>query len=239
MGEALPPGGRADFEARRQWLANYRTFFQVTSDAGPALWRSIYTAGLTILISLVLGGMAGFAFARYAFRGKGALKVSTLFVRMFPGVSIAIPMVIILGHIGLYDNPLGLSLVYSVGQIGLTVWITASVFMGIPQEMEEAAQVFGASAGGAFWRVTLPLALPGLAACAMYAFIMAWNETIQAIVLTQLNPTFPVVVYQSLLGAQGLIHLSAAGGVVMAAPALLFTFMIRKYILRLWGGVTV
>ena len=94
-------------------------------------------------------------------------------------------------HVG--DHPLGLALVYSVGQIALTVWITAGIFMGIPIELEEAALIFGCTRTKAFMRVTLPLALPGLAACAMYAFICSWNETIQAIVLTQANPTFPVV----------------------------------------------
>ena len=233
------PGRPVEFGLSRDWFANYRTFFRVTRDAKGAVRRSIVTALLTIAISLAVGGLAGYAFARYAFRGRNALKLGVLFVRMFPGVSVAIPMVIILGRIGLYDNPVGLSLAYAVGQIGLTVWITASVFLGIPVELEEAAQVFGASRAGAFWRVTLPLALPGLAACAMYAFIASWNETIQAIVLTQLHPTFPVVVYQSLVGAKGMAPLSAAGGVAMALPAVVFTLMIRKYILRMWGGVTV
>ena len=227
------------FTLTRDWLANYRMFFRVTRDAPAALWRSVYTAVLTIVISLGIGALSGYAFARYAFRGRNALKIGVLFVRMFPGVSVAIPMVMILGRIGLYDNPIGLSLVYAVGQIGLTVWITASIFLGIPVELEEAAQVFGAGRARAFWHVTLPLALPGLAACAMYAFIASWNETIQAIVLTQFHPTFPVVVYQSLVGAKGMVQLAAAGGVVMAIPAVLFTLLIRKYILRMWGGVTV
>jgi len=237
--EPCPPGAVATITLKRDWLANYRTFFRVTQQAGPALWRSVYTAALTIAISLSLGGLAGFAFARYTFRGREALKVGVLFVRMFPSVSIAIPMVVLLGRMGLYDSPAGLALVYAVGQIALSVWITASVFLGIPVELEEAAQIFGASRGGALWHITLPLALPGLAACAMYAFIGAWNETVQAIVLTQFQPTFPVVVYQSLVGAKGMVNLVAAGGVVMALPAVLFTLMIRRYILRMWGGVTV
>ncbi|MBN1487314.1 MAG: carbohydrate ABC transporter permease, partial [Anaerolineae bacterium] len=176
---------------------------------------------------------------RYVFKGRDALKFSVLFVRMFPGVAIAMPMVIILANMGLYDKPLGLSLVYSVGSIALTVWITASIFMGIPVELEEAAQVFGTTRIGAFLRVTLPLSLPGLAACAMYAFLGAWNETVSAIVLTQFHPTFSVVVYQTLVGATGQVHLAAAGGMAMGLPSVIFTFFIRKYINQMWGGVTV
>ena len=229
------------FTRNKDLLANYQTFFRVagTGQAIPALLRSLQICALTILISLSIGGMAGYAFARYIFKGRNFLKFSVLFVRMFPGVAIALPMVIILADMGFYDQPIGLSLVYSVGSIALTVWITASIFMGIPESLEEAAQVFGATKFQAFIRITLPLALPGLAAAAMYAFLGAWNETVSAIILTQFNPTFSVIVYQTVLGSVGQVNLAAAGGMVMALPAIIFTFFIRKYINQMWGGVTV
>lgn len=227
------------FTLKKSLLANYILFFQVTRNAVPAFFRSLYTASATVGISLIIGGMAGFAFARYRFGGRNLLKLSVLFVRMFPGVAIAIPMVIILGNMGLYDKPIGLSLVYSLTQISLTIWITASIFLGIPVELEEAALIFGASRLGAFWRVTLPLALPGLAACAMYAFIGAWNEAAQAIILTQFNPTFPVVVYEILVGTRGQVNLVTAGSIAQALPAVVFTLFIRKYIVHMWGGVRV
>lgn len=227
------------FSARKNLWLNYDTFFKVTRDAVPALIRSLQICALTILISLSIGGMAGYAFARYIFVGRDAIKFSVLFVRMFPGVAIALPMVIILANMGFYDRPVGLSLVYSVGSIALTVWITASIFLGIPESLEEAAVVFGATKFQAFLRITFPLALPGLAAAAMYAFLGAWNETVSAIILTQFNPTFSVVVYQTLLGAVGQVNLAAAGGLAMALPSVIFTFFIRRYINQMWGGVTV
>jgi len=227
------------FKSYKGLLHNYKTFFRITRDAVPALIRSLQVAGLTILISLSIGGMAGYAFARYIFVGKNALKVSVLFVRVFPAVAIAMPMVIILASIGFYDKPIGLSLVYSIGTIALTIWITASIFMGIPVELEEVAQIFGATKLRTFINITLPLALPGLAACAMFAFIGAWNETVSAIILTQFNPTFAVVVYQSVLGAVDQVNLAAAGGILMALPMVLFTLFIRKYINQMWGGVKI
>ena len=232
-------GDAVRFSAKKNLLINYDTFFKVTRDAVPSLIRSLQICAMTIVVSLSIGGMAGYAFARYIFAGRDALKFSVLFVRMFPGVAIALPMVIILADIGFYDKPIGLSLVYSVGSIALTVWITASIFMGIPESLEEAAQVFGATKTQAFLRITFPLALPGLAAAAMYAFLGAWNETVSAIILTQFNPTFAVVVYQTLLGSAGQVNLAAAGGLMMALPALIFTFFIRRYINQMWGGVTV
>ena len=229
------------FAKRKNLLSNYDTFFKVagTGQAVPSLIRSLQICALTIVLSLSIGGMAGYAFARYGFAGRDALRFSVLFVRMFPGVAIALPMVIILARIGFYDKPIGLALVYSVGNIALTVWITGSIFLGIPVSLEEAAQVFGATKLQAFLRITLPLALPGLAAAAMYAFLGAWNEVVAAIILTQFNPTFAVIVYQTLLGAVGQVNLAAAGGLVMALPSLLFTFFIRRYIRQMWGGVTV
>jgi len=227
------------FTHRRDIFQNYKVFFRVTRGAGPALIRSLQIALITIVIALSIGGTAGYAFARYRFKGRNGLKFSVLFVRMFPAVAIAIPMILILANMGLYDQPLGLSLVYAVGSIGLTVWITASIFMGIPESLEEAAQVFGANKLQAFVRMTLPLAFPGLAASAMYAFLGAWNETVSAIILTQFNPTFSVVVYQTLIGTSGQANLAAASGMMMAIPAVLFTFIIRNYIKQMWGGVTV
>jgi multiple sugar transport system permease protein len=232
-------GGLLHFKERVNWFNNYKVFFTITRDIIPALIRSLQICLFTIIISLSIGGLAGYAFARYIFKGRDALKFSVLFVRMFPAVAIAMPMIIILANMGLYDQPLGLSLVYSVGQIGLTVWITASIFMGIPVTLEEAALVFGSNKFGAFMKITFPLALPGLAACAMYAFLGAWNETVAAIVLTQFKPTFAVVVYQTLLGATGQVNLLAAGGLAMALPAVIFTLFIRKYINQMWGGVSV
>ncbi len=227
------------FKVRRDIFQNYKVFFRVTRDAVPALIRSLQVALLTIIISLSIGGTAGYAFARYVFKGRNGLKFSVLFVRMFPAVAIALPMIVILANMGLYDQPLGLALVYAVGSIGLTVWIIASIFMGIPVALEEAVQVFGGSKFNAFTRVTLPLAFPGLAASAMYAFLGAWNETVSAIILTQFRPTFSVVVYQTLIGSTGQVNLAAAAGMAMAVPAVIFTFFIRKYINQMWGGMTV
>jgi len=227
------------FSKSADMLHNYRLFFLITRDAVPALIRSLQICALTIIISISVGGLAGYAFARYMFYGKDMMKFSVLFVRMFPAIAIAIPMVIILARMGFYDQPIGLALVYSIGNIALTTWITASIFMSIPESLEEAAQVFGATRLQAFIKTTLPLALPGLAAAAMYAFLGAWNETVSALILTQFNPTFSVVVYQSLVGATGQVNLAAAGGIVMAIPAVIFTLIIRKYIRQMWGGVTV
>ena len=109
--QQLDEEGVVYFTYRRDIFQNYKVFFSVTRDAVPALVRSLQIAAITIVIALSIGGTAGYAFARYRFRGRNALKFSVLFVRMFPAVAIAIPMILILANMGLYDKPLGLSLV--------------------------------------------------------------------------------------------------------------------------------
>jgi len=216
-------------------LENYRTFLLVNPDVLPSIIRSLEVAGLTILISLSIGGMAGYAFSRFRFVGKKVAKLSILWVHMYPGVALVIPMSILLMHYGFYDSPIGLALAYSVGAIALTSWITASIFLRVPVELEEQAMVLGCNRLSAFRRVTLPLAAPGLAAAAIYIFIAAWNEVVMAVILTQFNPTLAVVVYQSVSGATGQLNLVAAGGVFMALPALIFAFLIKRYIIYMWG----
>ncbi len=126
-------------------LYNYKTFFVITHNADRAVLNSIVAAGWTILISLSLGSMAGYALARYQFRGKGQLNISLLLVRMFPMVAVAIPMLVYLIRMDLDNSMFGLAIVYSVSNIALTAWITNSIFQGINVELEEASVVFGAS----------------------------------------------------------------------------------------------
>ena len=216
-------------------LENYRTFLLVNPEVLPSILRSLEVAGITILISLSIGGMAGYALSRFFFAGRNTAKVSILWVHMYPGVALVIPMAVMLMHYGLYDNPIGLGLAYSVGAIALTSWITSSIFTRVPVELEEQAIVMGCNRISAFRRITLPLAAPGLAASAIYIFIAAWNEVVMAVILTQFNPTLPVVVYQSVSGATGQLNLVAAGGIFMALPALVFTFLIKKYIIYMWS----
>lgn len=221
---------------RKDYLYNFKTFFSITNNADKAIVNSIMAAGWTILISLSIGSMAGYSIARYVFRGKRQLNLSLLLVRMFPGVAIAIPMLVYLIKMGFDNTMFGLAIVYSVGNIALTAWITSSIFQGINVELEEASMVFGATKFKTFIKITLPLAFPGLVACSMYAFLGAWNDSITALILSSNNPTLSLLIYKA-LGMSGSIQLSAAGAIILIIPALIFTFIIKNYINQLWGGV--
>lgn len=223
---------------KKDMFYNYKTFFSITNNADQAIMNSVMAAGWTILISLSLGSMAGYTLARFKFRFKGKIGMSFLLVRMFPAVAVAIPMLVYLIRMGLDNTMLGLGIVYSVANIALTAWITNSIFQGINVELEEASLVFGATKLQTFFKITLPLAFPGLVACSMYAFLAAWNDSITALILSSNNPTLSLLIYKA-LGTSGTIQLSAAGAVILIIPALVFTFIIKNYINQLWGDVKI
>jgi ABC-type sugar transport system, permease component len=229
--------GPMEFKYQKNILYNFNQFFAIVTNSVPALKNSILVALYTILISLTIGSLAGYAMARYTFKFKEAINVTMLIVRMFPVVGISIPMAIILIKFGLFDTLIGLALLYSVPNIALTAWVTSSIFIGINVELEEASLIFGANRLQTFTRITLPLAFPALAASSMYAFLTAWNDTISALILTNRNQTLALVVYKAIGTTSSGIQYAAAGSVILILPALIFTFIVRKYVNQMWGGV--
>jgi len=213
---------------------NYTKFFDVFSGAGDAFVNSVKAAVYTIILSLSIGGSLGFALARTTIKGKDAIGIGALVVRMFPTIAISVSAAVLLINFGLFDSMFGLAIVYSIPNIGLTAWITRGIFMGVNKELEEASLIFGASKLQTFYKITLPLVLPAFAASSMYAFITAWNDTGVALLLTNRNETLSLLLYSSIGGA-GSVQYAAAGSLLLIIPALVFTFFLRKYINQLWG----
>jgi multiple sugar transport system permease protein len=126
-----------------------------------------------------------------------------------------------------------LALVHTTLAIPFAVLITFSLFSGIPIELEEAAWTLGCTRFTAFTKGVLPLIAPGIAASAIFAFVISWNEVFAAAVLTIQNRTLPAFLLQS-LGTSPL-HLKFAGGFILVVPALVFIFAVRKYLFAMWG----
>lgn len=229
--------GPMEFTYKKDMFYNFKTFFNIAPKAASGLKNSIIVALMTILISLSIGSLAGYAIARYDFKFKEQINVGLLIVRMFPVVGISIPMAVMLIKFGLFDRLLGLAILYSVPNIALTAWITSSIFIGISKELEEASMIFGATRFQTFMKITMPMAFPALAASSMYAFLAAWNDTISALILTNENQTLALVVYKAIGTTSNGIQYAAAGSIILILPALVFTFIIRKYIGQMWGGV--
>lgn len=209
------------------------SFFVNFAGVGKALYNSVVVATLTMVLSIGFGAPAGYALSRFDFRGKETFRFLVLMTRAFPLPLLALPLAVMFIRTGLDDTAIGLALVHTTLALPFAVLITFSLFSGIPIEFEEAAWTLGCTRLQAFTKVILPLALPGIAASAVFAFTISWNEVFAAAVLTIENRTLTAFLLQSLDVSP--LPLKFAGGAALVLPALVFIFAVRKYLFAMWG----
>ena len=208
-------------------------FFLGFSGVISALWNSVKVAAVTMVLSIGLGAPAGYALSRFDFPGKEVFRFLVVMTRAFPLPLLALPLAVMFIRTGLDDTVLGLALVHTTLALPFAVLITFSLFSGIPVELEEAAWTLGCSRLMAFIKIILPLAAPGIAASAVFAFVISWNEVFAAAVLTIENRTLTAFLLQSLDVSP--LPLKFAGGAALVLPALIFIFAVRKYLFAMWG----
>ena len=213
-------------------LGNFAAFLEIEG-LWPAMLRSVEVAVVCMVFSLVLGAPAGYALARFAFRGANIYRLMILTTRAFPVGMLALPLAVSFARLGIYDSVFGVALMHTALALPFAVLVTASLFLGIPRELEEAAWVFGCSGLGAFRRVMLPLAIPGIAATAIFAFVISWNEVFAASVLTVRNKT--LTAYLLTLLSEAPLQSQFAGGLLLILPSVAFIFIVRRYLFALWG----
>jgi multiple sugar transport system permease protein len=199
-------------------------------------WNSVLVGLIALVLSLAIGTPAGYALARYAFRGRDAFRMLILTTRAFPIVILAVPLAVSFINWGLYDTVFAVALEHTALALPTTVLITSSIFIAVPRDVEEAALTLGCTPVGAFTRVALPLALPGLAASSIFTFVNSWNEVFAASILTVSNRTLPAQVFSSLSDSP--LAFRFAGGFALIVPSLVFIFFIRRYLFNMWGRVT-
>lgn len=211
-------------------------FFLNSEGVVDGLINSLIVAIITLILSTVIAAPAGYAISRYFFRGRDFFRLSILAVRAFPIVVLSIPLAVLFIRVGLFDSIYSLALMHTALALPTTVLVIGSVFASIPYELEEAAQVFGCSPVQAFWHVVLPLVLPGIAASAVFTFVLSWNEVFAASILTVQNRTLPALLLVALDESSQAYQF--AGGFFLLIPALIFMYFIRRYLFNMWGQVT-
>lgn len=211
------------------------SFFLNSEGIIPGVINSITVAVITLVLSTVIAAPAGYAVSRYIFPGRDFFQLAILAVRAFPIVILAIPLAVAFIALGIFDSVYSLAMMHTALTLPTTVLVIGSVFASIPYELEEAAMVFGCTPTQAFRHVVLPLVLPGVAASAIFTFVMSWNEVFAASVLTIQNRTLPAQVLAVL--SQSSEPYQFAGGFFMLIPALIFIFFIRRYLFNMWGQV--
>lgn len=199
----------------------------------PGFLNSLAVGLLTVVLSLLFGAPAGYALGRHAFTGRDAYQLFLLFTRALPIVVLSVPLARFFLTVGMADTVLAVALLHTALALPTTVLISASIFTAVPKDVEEAALVFGCTRTQAFRRVVAPLALPGLSASAVFTFVLSWNEVLGASVLTLANRTLPAQVLGSLEVSP--LAFRFAGGFALLIPALVFIFIMRRYLLNMWG----
>lgn len=207
--------------------------FMSSTGVVPGFLNSLMVGLSSLVVSLLIGAPAGYALARYAFRGRDAYQVFLLFTRALPIVVLSVPLAQLFISTGLYDTPTAVTLLHTSLTLPTTVLITAAVFVAVPKDVEEAAKIFGCTPFQAFVRVVLPLALPGISAASIFTFVLSWNEVLGAAVLTLNQRTLPAQVLATLQDSP--LAYRFAGGFALVLPAIVFIALMRKYLLNMWG----
>jgi multiple sugar transport system permease protein len=219
-------------------MQNYRTVFR-TDLFTSALRNSIGISLLATALSVVLATLAAYAIARLEFPGKKVILSVALAIAMFPTISLVGPRFDIWRAVGLYDTWLGLVIPYLSFTLPLSIWTLAAFFREIPWEMEQAAQVDGATPWQAFRKVIVPLAAPGVVTTAILTFFFCWNEFLFAISLTSTNRARTVPAALSFFtGAsqfESPVTAIMAASVVVTIPIVILVLVFQR---RIVAGLT-
>ena len=223
----------------QEWsLENYEQLFE-TDAFMYALRNSFGIAAIATLIAIVLGSMAAYAIARLDFPGKNLILGGALAVAMFPPISIVGSLFNLWREIGLFDTWAGLIIPYMTFTLPLAIYTLSAFFREIPWELEQAAQVDGATPWQAYRKVIVPLAAPGVFTAAILTFIFAWNDFLFANTLTSTDAsrTVPATLAFFTGGSQfedptGVI---SAAAVVVTIPIIIMVLIFQR---RIVAGLT-
>jgi multiple sugar transport system permease protein len=221
-------------------LSSAEVSFRGSMVAGPAaaflqgLFNSLIVATATMLVGLVLGLLAAFAFARLQFRFSTALLMGIMALQMLPAIATVVPLFAMFQRIHLTDTLAGLILTNSGIAVTYIIWVMTAYVRALPVELEDAARIDGTSHFGAYLRITLPLAIPGIVAAGTLSFLNAWNEFLFALVLsfTPAAKTMPVVIseFSTRFGLD--YGMMMTGGVLASIPPVLIAAFFQRYLVQ-------
>jgi len=199
--------------------------------------NSIVIALTSTFLALTFGTLVGYAFSRFTFRGKNGIFLSLMLARAVPGIALSLPLFILFARLGLSNTILGMIIIYVALNIPFTAWLMDGFFRAIPAELDEAAMIDGCSRWAAFLRVDLPLALPGVAAAGIFAFLTSWNEFALASVITRTpaSRTFPPALFEFTGSFVSDWRGMCAMSVMMLIPAIIFVALVQR---QLMAGLT-
>ena len=212
---------------------NFVTVFEPPYYLGHKLFNSTIVALTTVIFAIPIATMAAYSFSRFQLIGQSVMLVAVLATQFVPAVVIVLPFFVMFRDIGLLDTRIGLILVNLAIVMPFAIWMIKGFIDGIPVETEEAAMVDGSSRLGVIWNVVLPMAAPGLLTASIFCFIIAWNEFLFALILTNKNAvTLPIGLALFKAEEGDLWNLLSAAGIIIMVPMFVLALSIRKYFVQ-------
>ena len=222
-------------------LETYTTYLQ-HADVPRRMLNTVIVACGAGIVSIVAGSMAGYALVRIPLRGAATMGALILLSRGVPPIALAVPMFLVARKLGLTDKHITLILAYCSFLIPYVMWLMRGFFKALPKELEESAMLDGCSRFGAFIRIIVPISMPGLLSTLIFSIILAWEELLFALVLTnRFATTIPVAI----AGIAGDTVQGANWGALTAVstltviPVVVFALVVQKWLIKgLVDGVT-
>ena len=217
-------------------LGNFATLANYQAGVWQYLANSAFVSVTTVVLTLLISLLGGYAFARFSFPGKNALFLCTLAILMVPYATLLIPLYVLLNELGLQNSLFGVALVLTMFQLPFSTFMMRISFESVPKELDEAALVDGCSSWTALWRVLLPAVKPGLITVGLFAFLAAWNDFMAPLILINDSDklTLPLAVSNLRGQVQGVVDYGAteAGVVVLALPCIVLFLLLQRHYVR-------
>ena len=215
-------------------LSNFARFFSASGTPLLLVNSLVISIGATV-ITLVLGVLGGYAFARFRFAGRRPLLFSILLIRVVPPTATVVPLYLLMIKLGLNNSLTGLVLVEAAYQLPIALWLLKGFVDGIPIELEEAAWMDGSTRIGALRRIVFPLVAPGIGAAALFTFINVWGDFLTPLVLLQTESKYPLSIgLFRAFSARNQVDwglLTSTAVLYMVPPAVLY-LLVRRYLLK-------
>lgn len=219
-------------------MDSFRKFFGIYN-FGRMTVNSFVTCLGSMIICVAFSCLAAYGVTRFKFKGKKQFMNFLLMTQMFPSVMLVVPFYAVLTKVRLTNNLLGLIIVYAATNVAFSTWMMTSYFRTIPVDLDEAARIDGATNFQIFWKVVLPLTIPGIAAVAIYVLLNGWNEYMYSSVLINKDAYKTLTVGIVALNSQNQVHwndMMAASSVSCLPLIILFLFGQKYFIAGMTGG---
>ena len=231
---SLKPPGQAN-SLPPDWIFlptvyNYITLIQ-SSEFVAAFTNSLFMVSVSVILVLLIGVPAAYVLSRYDIPMERDVLVWILSSRMLPPIAVVLPFFLIFRELNLFDSRIGMILMYVSINLSLVVWVMKAFFDGIPETLEEAARVDGATRFQAFRKIVLPAAKPGIFSVAIISFIFAWIELLFGLVLTSFEAVPVTLFVYSFIGSRSIEWgMLAAASTSMILPVAIFLIVVNKYL---------